>query len=86
MRFPSLGGSLHFTLVSSKKNFDCRVGNAQDPISIIIINVKKEKAIKIISEIIRLPDNLIGVLKILPKYFTRKLIVKMIGKNQMYMR
>jgi hypothetical protein len=99
MRFPSLEGSFNFTLVTSKKNFECRIGEAQDPIAIIIINVKKEKTIKILSNIIKLPDNMIGILKILPKYLTRKIKIKgsfiaaiklcrcmMIGKNQMYKR
>ncbi len=99
MRFPSLNGAFNFTLVSHKENFECRIGQAQEPISIIIINVKAKKAIKAISEIIRLPDNIIGMLKIIPKYLTRKLKIKgsliaaiklcrcmMIGKNKMYKR
>jgi len=99
MRFPSLEGAFNFTLVSSKENFECRIGRARDPVAIIIINVKAEKAIKIISEIIRLPDGIVSILKIIPKYLTRKLKIKgsliaaiklcrcmMIGKNSMYKR
>lgn len=99
MRFPSLHGAFNFTLVPNKENFECRIGEAQNPVSIIIINVNTDKAIKLISEIIRLPDNIIGILKILPKYLTKKLKIKgslfaaiklcrcmMIGKNRMYKR
>ena len=99
MEFPSLGGSLKFTLVSNRENFNCQVGTIENPIARIIINVKKENAIKIVSKIIRLPDSLMGLIKILPMYLSRKIIIKgslmsaitlckcmMIGKNKIYRR
>ena len=99
MEFPSLGGSLTYTLVSNKEKFECRYGRAKDPIAIIVFNVKKENTIKLLSKIIRLKDNLFGIMRILPKYLTRKIKIKgslissiklcrclMIGKNKMYTR
>ncbi|MGQ4873945.1 MAG: hypothetical protein ACP6IY_07740 [Promethearchaeia archaeon] len=97
MFFPSLGGSLKFTLVSNRSLFECRAEKPKNPISIITINVKKEKAIKIVSDIIRQPDNLKGLMFVALKLIMRKIKVKgslraaikfcrcmMIGKNPLY--
>ncbi len=99
MAFPSLGGSFRFTLTSDRQKFNCRVGKPKSPKAIIIINVKKDNVIKTIGGIIKLPDSVVGLLRIVPKYLTRKIKIKgslitaiklcrcmMIGKNKAYKR
>ncbi len=92
-----LGGYLTFVLTSDKGNFNCRAEKAMTPIATIIINVKKEKILKVISDIIRSKHNIFGVIKLLKYIVPRKAIIKgsyiaaikfarclMIGKHYMY--
>ena len=97
MYIPSLEGSITFTLVSKKENFKPIYGKSHDPAAIITLNVKEEKVLKTLSDIITLKANLFGLMKLLPKLITRKLKIKgslkaaiylvlfiMVGKHEMY--
>lgn len=92
-----LDGYLTFILTSDRQKFECRVEQANNPIAKIIITVKEEKIIKVISAIIRSKSNLLGIIKLLKYLIPRKAIIKgsykaaiklvrclMIGKNQIY--
>jgi len=95
---PSLDGYLTFQLVAEKKNFECRAEKANNPIATVILNVKREDVLKVVSNIIKSKANLFGLMKLIPKFITRKIIIKgsyltaltlvkclMIGKNSIYM-
>ena len=92
-----LGGYITFVLTSKKDNFDCHAEKAKNPIAKIVINVKEEKILKVISNIIRSKHNLFGVIKLLKYIIPRKAKIKgsyvaalklvrclMIGKHYMY--
>lgn len=95
--FPSLGGSLTLTLVSKIEDFQAKHVKPDNPAATIIFNVKEEKVLKTISELLVLKDNVFGIMKIVPKLMTRRLKIKgsfkaaillarilMIGKHKMY--
>lgn len=97
MKFPALEGSLKFILTRKRKNFEVRVEEVKSPEAIIIIDVSRDKATKIVSDIIRSKSNLFGLLKIVPKILTGKIKIKgsigaiislcrimMVGKNEIY--
>ncbi|MGV9172979.1 MAG: hypothetical protein ACOC44_00960 [Promethearchaeia archaeon] len=97
MYFPSLSGSITFTLVADKDQFHAVSGKPSHPVAKIVINVEEKDVLRIISEILVLNDNLFGLLKIAPKVLTGKLKIKgswkaaiklcrcmMIGKHEMY--
>ncbi len=67
MKFPALNGSLNFILVSDRSKFESRFGTSKNPTATILINVKREDAIKLVSSIITLRSNLFGILRIVPK-------------------
>ena len=93
----SLDGYLTFPLVNKKENFECRAEKSADPIATVIINVKREDVLRLVSNIIKSKANLLGLLKLIPKFITRKIKIKgslmaaltlvqclMIGKNKIY--
>ncbi|MHA1293282.1 MAG: hypothetical protein ACTSQJ_11525 [Promethearchaeota archaeon] len=97
MLFPAINASINFTLVSKREDFKCNFGKPKNPVSTIVINVKEDKILKMISDILVLKDNIFGLLKILPKMITGKLKIKgslfaaillcrcmMIGKHEIY--
>ena len=90
-------GYITFVLTSDKNKFDCRVGKANNPLSTIIINVKEEQILKVISSIIRSKHNLYGLIKLLKYIIPRKARIKgsyiatiklvrclMIGNHEVY--
>ena len=76
MYFPALEGSLTFTLVSKRDDFKCLYGKPANPAATIIINVKESKVLALISSIIRLKNNLFGLMRILPKLLTFQIRIK----------
>ena len=97
MHFPALEGSLTFTMVSSREEFECEFGAPEDPAARIIMNVNDEDILKLISEILILKDNLFGLMRLVPMMLTGKIKIKgsyiaaillcrtmMIGKHEMY--
>lgn len=76
MQFPALKGSLTFTIVSKREDFKCLFGPPKQPTATIVINVKEENILKVLSSIIRLKRNLFGLMRIVPKMVTRKLKIK----------
>lgn len=97
MFFPALNGSITFTLVSEKEKFHAIDGQPKNPVAKIIINVKEKDILSLISEILVLKDNLIGLMKIAPMVLKGQLQIKgswkaaiklcrcmMIGKHKMY--
>ena len=76
MFFPALDGSLTFTLVDKREDFKCLFGKPEDPVAIITMNVKDEKVLKLISDIVKLKRNIFGMMRIVPKILTRKLKIK----------
>ncbi|MFX1389924.1 MAG: hypothetical protein ACFE9Z_07685 [Promethearchaeota archaeon] len=92
-----LDGYITFILTSDKDNFNCHAEKAKNPIASIIVNVKEEEILKVISNIIRLKHNIIGVIKLLKYILPGKIRIKgsyiaalklarclMIGKHYMY--
>lgn len=97
MHFPALNGSIKFTIVNTREQFKCLYEKPLAPTSTIILNVKRDKILKLISDILVLKDNLFGLMRLVPKLLTRKLKIKgklipaiilcrcmMIGKHEMY--
>jgi hypothetical protein len=97
MFFPALKGSITFTLVSDKEKFHAIDGQPKDPVGKIVIDVEEKDILRLISEILVLKDNLIGLMKIAPKVLKGQLKLKgswkaaiklcrcmMIGKHKMY--
>ena len=92
-----LGGYITFILTSDKEQFNCHAEKAKNPAASIIITVKKEKILQVISNIIRSKHNILGVLKLLKYIIPGKARIKgsyiaalklarclMIGKHSMY--
>ncbi|MHA1148006.1 MAG: hypothetical protein ACTSR8_07140 [Promethearchaeota archaeon] len=97
MYFPALNGSLTYTLVDKQENFKCIFGKPENPVATITMNVKDEKVLKLISDIVKLKRNIFGLMRIAPKVLTRKLKIKgswisalnlcqlmMIGQHEVY--
>jgi hypothetical protein len=97
MYLKNLEGYITFILTSNRKNFDCHVQKANNPIAKIIINAKKEDILRVLSSIIRSKANILGLLKLLKFIIPRKIVIKgsyiavlkltkclMIGKNEIY--
>ncbi|MHA1689508.1 MAG: hypothetical protein ACTSUN_09275 [Promethearchaeota archaeon] len=97
MFMPALNGYITFILSSDKENFDCKATPANNPVSKIIINVKEEKILTILSNIIRSKNNMIGLIKLLKYLLPGRIKVKgsfiaaiklvrclMIGTNPIY--
>ncbi|MFW9828139.1 MAG: hypothetical protein ACFFEY_11130 [Candidatus Thorarchaeota archaeon] len=92
-----LGGYITFILNSDKDNFNCHPERARNPIAKVIVNVKKEKVLRVISDIIRSKHNISGLIKLVKYVLPGKLKIKgsyiaaiklarclMIGKHNMY--
>ena len=92
-----LEGYITFVLTSDRNKFNCKVERANDPVSMIIINVKEKDIVKVISSIIRSKNNIIGLIKLLKYIIPGKAKIKgsyvaaiklirclMIGKNEVY--
>ncbi len=92
-----LEGYITFILTSDKNNFTCHAERANDPIAKIILNVKEEKILTVISNIIRSKHNFFGLAKLLKYVIPGTLKIKgsyiaalkfarclMIGKHNMY--
>lgn len=92
-----LDGYITFILTSDKNNFTCHATKANDPIARVIVNVKEEKILAVISNIIRSKHNIFGLIKLTKYVIPGKLRIKgsyiaalkfarclMIGKHNMY--
>ncbi|MFX1316784.1 MAG: hypothetical protein ACFE9T_13050 [Promethearchaeota archaeon] len=97
MYLKELDGYITFILSSDRNNFDCQAEKAKNPVSRIIINVKEEKILQLISGIIRSKNNIFGLLKLLKYIIPGKAKIKgslistlklvrclMIGKHEVY--
>jgi hypothetical protein len=97
MYLKELDGYITFILTSDRNNFDCHVEKAKNPVARIIINVKEEKILQVISSIIRSKNNIFGLLKLLKYIIPGKAKIKgsliatlklvrclMIGKHDVY--
>lgn len=97
MYLKELDGYITFILTSDRNNFDCHAEKAKNPVSRIIINVKEEKILQVISSIIRSKSNIFGLLKLLKYIIPGKAKIKgslvatlklvrclMIGKDDVY--
>ena len=95
--FPAFDGSITFILTSDREKFDCRLGKADNPASKIILKLKEDDILKVLSKIIRSKDNVFGLLKVGKLYILRKVKIKgsfgaaialtkclMIGKHEIY--
>ena len=93
----SLNGYITFILTSDRQKFDCHVKKANNPIARLIITIKEEKILEVISDIIRSKSNLFGLAKLLKYLIPGKAKIKgslkatlklvkclMIGKNDVY--
>lgn len=92
-----LDGYITFIITSDRNNFNCIAEKAKAPIARIIINVKEEKILPVISSIIRSKSNVFGLAKLLKYIIPGKFKIKgsyvaaiklvrclMIGKHEMY--
>jgi len=92
-----LDGYITFILTSDRNKFDTQAVKAKNPIARIIIDVKEEKIVKVISDIIKSKSNVFGLIKLLKYLIPRKAKIKgsyiaaiklvrclMIGKNDVY--
>lgn len=92
-----LDGYITFALTSDRNKFDTQAEKAKNPVARIIIDVKEEKIIKVISDIIKSKSNIFGLIKLLKYLIPRKAKIKgsyiaaiklvrclMIGKNEVY--
>lgn len=97
MYLKTLDGYITFVLTSERENFDCFMGKANKPVAKITINVKEEKVLKVLSNIIRSKANLFGLVKLLKYLIPGKIKIKgsyiaaiklvrclMIGKHDVY--
>ena len=97
LNFKELDGYITFIITSDRNNFNCIAEKAKTPVARIIINVKEEKIIPVISSIIRSKSNVFGLAKLLKYIIPRKVKIKgsyvaaiklvkclMIGKHELY--
>jgi hypothetical protein len=93
----NLDGYITFILTSDRQKFECHAVKANNPLAKLIITVKEEKVIKVISDIIRSKSNIFGIIKLLKYIIPGKAKIKgslktaiklvrclMIGKNEVY--
>jgi len=97
MYIKELDGYITFILTSDRNNFLAFSEKSKNPVSRIIINVKEEKILQVISSIIRSKSNIFGLLKLLKYIIPGKVKIKgslvatlklvrclMIGKHEVY--
>ncbi len=53
-----------------------KIGDQENPIAKVIINVKEDQIIRVLSQIIRSKANLFGILKLLKYLIPRKIVIK----------
>jgi hypothetical protein len=76
MYLKELDGYITFIIPSERANFNCFVKKAENPVAKVIIKVKEEKIIKVLSSIIRSKANLFGIIKLLKYLIPRKIVIK----------
>jgi hypothetical protein len=99
MYLKELDGYITFILTSDRNNFECRADKANNPMAKIIINVREEKILRVLSNIIKSKANIIGLTKLLKYLIPAKIKIKgsyvaalkltkclMIGKNKIYQK
>lgn len=92
-----LDGYITFSLTNERKNFDCKITPAENPVASIILKVEKENILKVLSNIIRSKNNLWGIVKLSKYLIPRKIVIKgsyraaiqlvrclMIGNHEVY--
>jgi len=97
MYLTEIDGYITFILTSERENFDCQVKKAINPAARIIITVKEEKILSLISGIIRSKNNIFSLIKLLRYIIPGKIKIKkskiaaiklvrclMIGKHDVY--
>jgi hypothetical protein len=97
MYLKELDGYITFIIPTERANFNCFVKKAENPVAKVIIKVKEEKIIQVLSSIIRSKANLFGIIKLLKYLIPRKIVIKgsliaalkltrclMIGKHDVY--
>ena len=97
MYLKALDGYITFILSENRENFECFVGRAKNPRARLIINVKEEFILKLLSDIICMKGNLLSLIKLLKYLILGKVKIKgsiisaikfvkciMIGKNEIY--
>ena len=95
--FQQLDKYLTFFFTSDRKNFDCYAGKANDPLSSVTIAIRADKILQVFSNIVRLKNNLFGLIKLLKYIIPGKIKIKgsyiaalkwarciMIGKHDIY--
>ena len=97
MYFTELDGYITFILTSERENFDCVAEKANSPIARLIITVKEEKILSVISSMIRSKNNLFSLIRLMKYIIPGKAKIKgsyvaaiklvrclMIGKHEVY--
>jgi hypothetical protein len=97
LHLKELAGYITFILTSDKDNFNCHAEKAKNPVAKVIVNVKKEKILQVISDIIRSKHNIFGIIKLVKYILPGRIKIKgsyraaiklarclMIGKHDMY--
>ncbi len=97
MYITELDGFITFILTTERGNFDCRAEKANSPVARLIVTVKEEKILSMISSIIRSKNNIFSLIKLLKYIIPGKIKIKgsyvaaiklvrclMIGKHEVY--
>ena len=97
LRLVELEGYITFILTSERGNFDCVAEKAKNPIARLVITVKEENILDLISRIIRSKNNYISLMKFSRFIITGKVKIKgsyiaaiklvrclMIGKHEVF--
>ena len=97
MYLKELDGYITFILTNERKNFECVVEKAKNPVAKISIHVREDKILTVLSKIIRSKSNLFGLIKLLKYIIPGKARIKgsyvaaiklvrclMIGKHEVY--
>lgn len=97
MYLKELDGYITFILTNERKNFECVVEKAKNPVAKISIHVREDKILTVLSKIIRSKSNIFGLIKLLKYIIPGKARIKgsyvaaiklvrclMIGKHDVY--
>ena len=95
--FKEIDEYITFILSIDRKNFECNIEKAKNPISKVIITVREDKILQVFSNIVRLKNNIFGLIKLLKYIVSGKIKIKgsyvttikwaktiMIGKHSIY--
>ena len=74
--FKDIDEYITFILTLERKNFECYVERAKNPISKVIITVKEDKVLRVFSNIVRLKSNIFGLIKLLKYIIPGKIKIK----------